>query len=335
MEEKNNIIIYQLDDGKTKIDVKLEDETVWLSQQQMADLYGTTKQNISSHIKNIFDEEELSENSTVKEFLTVQKEGNRNVERKVKYYNLDMIISLGYRIKSKVATNFRKWATERLKEYMIKGFTMDDERLKGNGGGNYWKELLARIKDIRSSEKVLYRQVLDLYATAIDYDPKDSKSIEFFKIVQNKLHYAAHGHTAPEVIYERADSDKPFMGLTTFKGDLPIMSDVIIAKNYLTEEELKILNNLVSGYFDFAEIQAIKHNPMHMDDYIKQLDVILSSTGEKLLKGKGTVSHNEAIKKAKDEYKKYQVKTLSPVEKEYLETLKSISNKIEDKEKNE
>ena len=187
-----------MDDGKTKIDVKLEDETVWLSQQQMADLYDTTKQNISSHIKNIFDEEELSENSTVKEFLTVQKEGNRNVERKVKYYNLDMIISLGYRIKSKVATNFRKWATERLKEYMIKGFTMDDERLKGNGG-NYWKELLARIKDIRSSEKVLYRQVLDLYATAIDYDPKDSKSIEFFKIVQNKLHYAAHGHTAPEV----------------------------------------------------------------------------------------------------------------------------------------
>ena len=324
-----------MDDGKTKIDVKLEDETVWLSQQQMADLYDTTKQNISSHIKNIFDEEELSENSTVKEFLTVRKEENRNVERKVKYYNLDMIISLGYRIKSKVATNFRKWATERLKEYMIKGFTMDDERLKGNGGGNYWKELLARIKDIRSSEKVLYRQVLDLYATAIDYDPKDSKSIEFFKIVQNKLHYAAHGHTAPEVIYERADSDKPFMGLTTFKGDLPIMSDVIIAKNYLTEEELKILNNLVSGYFDFAEIQAIKHNPMHMDDYIKQLDVILSSTGEKLLKGKGTVSHNEAIKKAKDEYKKYQVKTLSPVEKEYLETLKSISNKIEDKEKNE
>lgn len=196
MEEKNNIIIYQLDDGKTKIDVKLEDETVWLSQQQMADLYDTTKQNISSHIKKIFDEEELSENSTVKEFLTVQKEGNRNVERKVKYYNLDMIISLGYRIKSKVATNFRKWATERLKEYMIKGFTMDDERLKGNGGGNYWKELLARIKDIRSSEKVLYRQVLDLYATAIDYDPKDSKSIEFFKIVQNKLHYATHGHTS-------------------------------------------------------------------------------------------------------------------------------------------
>ena len=334
MKEKNNIVIYQLEDGKTKIDVKLEDETVWLSQQQMADLYDTTKQNISLHIKNIFDEEELIENSTVKEFLTVQKEGNRKIERKVKYYNLDMIISLGYRIKSKVATNFRRWATERLKEYMIKGFTMDDERLKGNGGGNYWKELLARIKDIRSSEKVLYRQVLDLYATAVDYNPKDSKSIEFFKIVQNKLHYAAHGHTAPEVIYERADSDKPFMGLTTFSGDLPIMSDVIIAKNYLTEEELKILNNLVSGYFDFAEIQAIRHNPMHMEDYINQLDTILSSAGEKLLVDAGAISHNKAIEKAKDEYMKYQVKTISPVEKEYLETLKAINNKIDGK-KNE
>lgn len=332
---KNNIVIYQLEDGKTKIDVKLENETVWLSQQQMADLYDTTKQNISLHIKNIFDEEELDINSTVKEFLTVQKEGKRKVERKVKYYNLDMIISLGYRIKSKVATKFRKWATERLKEYMIKGFTMDDERLKGNGGGNYWKELLARIKDIRSSEKVLYRQVLDLYATAVDYNPKDEKSIEFFKIVQNKLHYAAHGHTAPEVIYERADSDKPFMGLTTFGGDLPVMSDVVIDKNYLTEEELKILNNLVSGYFDFAEIQAIRHNPMHMEDYIRQLDTILSSTGEKLLVGAGTVSHDKAIEKAKVEYKKYQVKTISLVEKEYLETLKAISNKIDNKTKNE
>lgn len=334
-ENNNNIVIYQTDDGTTKIDVKLEDETVWLSQQQMADLYDTTKQNISLHIKNIFDEEELDINSTVKEFLTVQKEGNRKVERKVKYYNLDMILSLGYRIKSKVATNFRRWATERLKEYMIKGFTMDDERLKGNGGGNYWKELLARIKDIRSSEKVLYRQVLDLYATAVDYDPKDEKSIKFFKIVQNKLHFAAHGHTAPEVIYERANSDKPFMGLTTFKGDIPVLSDVIIAKNYLTEEELKILNNLVSGYFDFAEIQAIRHNPMHMDDYIKHLDMILSSTGEKLLTGAGKISHDKALEKAKAEYKKYQVKTISPVEREYLETLKAISNKIDDKAKSE
>ena len=240
-----------------------------------------------------------------------------------------MIISLGYRIKSKVATNFRKWATERLKEYMIKGFTMDDERLKGNGGGNYWRELLARIKDIRTSEKVLYRQVLDLYATAVDYNPKDEKSIEFFKIVQNKLHYATHGHTASEVIYERADSEKPFMGLTTFKGDIPILSDVVIAKNYLSEEELKVLSNLVSGYFDFAEIQAIRHNPMYMEDYIKQLDMILSSTGEKLLVGAGSISHNQAIKKAKLEYKKYQIKTISPVEREYLKILKEINSKIE------
>ena len=219
-------------------------------------------------------------------------------------------------LKSKVATNFRKWATERLKEYMIKGFTMDDERLKGYGGGNYWKELLARIKDIRSSEKVLYRQVLDLYATAVDYNPKDSKSIEFFKIVQNKLHYATHGHTASEVIYERADAEKPFMGLTTFKGDIPVLQDVVIAKNYLNEEELKVLNNLVSGYFDFAEIQAIRHNLMYMEDYIKQLDMILSSAGGKVLIGAGSVSHHQAIRKAKSEYKKYQVKTISPVEEE-------------------
>ena len=327
----NNIIIYQSEDGETKIDVKLENETIWLSQQQMAELYKTTKQNISLHIKNIFDENELDENSTVKEFLTVQNEGSRNVERNVKYYNLDMIISLGYRIKSKIATNFRKWATERLKEYMIKGFTLDDERLKGNAGGNYWKELLARIKDIRSSEKVLYRQVLDLYATAVDYNPNDEKSIEFFKIVQNKLHFATHGHTASEVIYERANSEKPFMGLTTFSGDIPIMSDVVIAKNYLTEEELKILNNLVSGYFDFAEIQAIRHKQMYMEDYIRELDSILSTTGGKTLIGAGTISHDEAIKKAKSEYRKYQVKEISPVEKAYLETLKDISKKIDDK----
>ncbi len=331
-EISNNIIIYQSEDGETKIDVKLENETVWLSQQQMAELYKTTKQNISLHIKNIFNEQELDENSTVKEFLTVQSEGSRNVERKVKYYNLDMIISLGYRIKSKIATNFRKWATERLKEYMIKGFTLDDERLKGNAGGNYWKELLARIKDIRSSEKVLYRQVLDLYATAVDYDPKDEKSIEFFKMVQNKLHFATHGHTASELIYERADSEKPFMGLKTFRGDIPVMSDVVIAKNYLTEEELKVLNNLVSGYFDFAEIQAIRHKQMYMEDYIRELDSILSATGESKLIGAGAISHEEAIQKAKSEYKKYQVKEISPVEKAYLETLKDISKKVQKKE---
>ena len=251
-----------------------------------------------------------------------------------KYYNLDMIISIGFRVNSKKAIKFRTWANKIIKEYMIKGFTMDDERLKGNGGGNYWKELLARIKDIRSSEKVMYRQVLDLYSTAIDYDPKDEKTIEFFKIVQNKLHYATHGHTASEVIYERANSEKPFMGLTTFKGDIPVLQDVVIAKNYLNEEELKILNNLVSGYFDFAEIQAIRHNPMYMKDYIKQLDMILSSTGEKMLNGPGSISHKKAIQKAKAEYRKYQVKTISPVEEEYLNTIKEINNKIEKKEKN-
>ena len=275
MPEENNIIIYQLEDGKTKIDVKLEDETVWLSQQQMADLYDTTKQNISLHIKNIFDEEELIENSTVKEFLTVQKEGNRKVERKVKYYNLDMIISLGYRIKSKVATNFRRWATERLKEYMIKGFTMDDERLKGNGGGNYWKELLARINDIRSSEKVLYRQVLDLYATAVDYNPKDSKSIEFFKIVQNKLHYAITGNTAAEIVYKRDDSKKENMELTTWENSPDgkiLKSDVIIAKNYLNEQEIKNLNNLVNFFLDIAENNAERSITMYMEDWKNEVE---------------------------------------------------------------
>src|SRR5574344_1594863 len=330
-DNKGEVIIYQTDDGLTHIDVRMEDETVWLTQQQLAELFQSSRTNVVEHIKNIYDEEELDDESTCRKFRQVRLEGNRQVERELPFYNLDMIISLGYRIKSSVATKFRKWATERLKEYMIKGFTMDDERLKGNGGGSYWKELLDRIRDIRSSEKVLYRQVMDLYATSVDYDPKDSKSIEFFRIVQNKLHYAAHGHTAPEVIYERANSDKPFMGLTAFNGDLPIMSDVLIAKNYLTEKELKILNNLVSGYFDFAEIQAIRHVSMHMEDYIKQLDTILSSNGEKLLTDSGTVSHNKAIEKAKDEYRKYQVKTMSPVEKEYLETLKTISNKIDDK----
>ena len=328
----NNIIIYQSDDGETKIDVKLENETVWLSQQQMALLFKTSRTNIVEHINNIYLEGELDKISTCQNFRQVRKEGNREVSREIPFYNLDMIISLGYRIKSKIATNFRKWATERLKEYMIKGFTLDDERLKGNAGGNYWKELLARIKDIRSSEKVLYRQVLDLYATAVDYNPKDEKSIEFFKIVQNKLHFATHGHTASEIIYERADSEKPFMGLTTFSGDIPVMNDVVIAKNYLTEEELKILNNLVSGYFDFAEIQAIRHKQMYMEDYIRELDSILSTTGGKTLIGAGTISHDEAIKKAKSEYRKYQVKEISPVEKAYLETLKDISKKIDDKE---
>ncbi len=242
-----------------------------------------------------------------------------------------MIISLGYRIRSIVATRFRQWATERLKEYMIKGFALDDERLKGNGGGNYWHELLDRIRDIRSSEKVMYRQVLDLYATATDYDPKSLVSVRFFKIVQNKLHFAAHGHTAAEVIYHRADADKPLMGLTSFHGDHPTLNDAKIAKNYLDEEELKVLNNLVSGYFDFAELQAIRHRPMTMQDYITQLDTILQSTGEQLLVGSGTISHDQAMQKAETEYRKYEVKTLSPIEKEYLLVIKSLGNKAKEK----
>ena len=319
MDNNGEIIIYQTDDGLTHIDVKMEDETVWLTQAQLVQLYQTSKSNVSEHIKHIFEEGELEENAVVRKFRTTAADGkNYNTI----YYNLDMIISLGYRIKSSIATNFRRWATERLKEYMIKGFTMDDDRLKQLGGGSYWKELLDRIRDIRSSEKVLYRQVLDLYATSIDYDPTSAESVRFFKIVQNKLHYAAHGHTAAEVIYQRADASKPFMGLKTFKGEMPVLSDVKIAKNYLDEDELKILNNLVSGYFDFAEVQAMRHNPMHMSDYIEYLDRVLSTTGEKLLEGAGTVSHKQAMEKAEQEYRKYQVETLSPVEEAYLETIR-------------
>lgn len=294
-QDNNQIIIYQSEDGETRIDVKFTGDTVWLSQQQMADLYQTSRPNIVQHIRNIYEDGELDEPSTCKNFLQVRTEGARQVTREIPFYNLDMIISLGYRIRSVIATHFRRWATERLKEYIIKGFTIDDERLKGNGGGAYWRELLDRIRDIRSSEKVMYRQVLDLYATAVDYDPRSNVSVEFFKVVQNKLHFAAHGHTAAEVIFNRADAEAPLMGLTSFKGDHPTLRDVKIAKNYLDENELKILNNLVSGYFDFAEIQAIKHRPMYMGDYVKQLDLILSSTGEKLLEGSGSISHQRAM----------------------------------------
>jgi hypothetical protein len=316
------IIIYQTEDGLTNIEVKIQDETVWLTQQQMAELFQTSRTNVVEHIKHIYDEGELDENSTCRKFRQVRKEGNREVSREMPFYNLDMIISLGYRVKSIIATNFRRWATERLKEYMIKGFTMDDERLKGNGGGNYWKELLDRIRDIRSSEKVLYRQVLDLYATSVDYDPHSEDSIRFFKIVQNKLHFAAHGHTAAEVIYERADAEKPFMGLTSFSGELPALKDIGIAKNYLTENELRILNNLVSGYFDLAEINALEHKPMYMSDYVEQLDSVLTSGNRKLLTGSGKVSHDQAMKKAKKEYRKYQEITITPVEQAYLDTIK-------------
>ena len=320
------ILIYRTEDGQTKLDVKLENETIWLSLDQMAELFQRDKSTVSRHIKNVFQEGELEPKATVANFATVQTEGDRQVERSIEYYNLDVIISVGYRVKSIRGTQFRIWATARLKEYMIKGFTLDDERLKGNGGGAYWKELLDRIRDIRSSEKVLYRQVLDLYATSVDYDPKSTESIAFFKIVQNKLHYAAHGHTAAEVIYDRADAEKPFMGLKTFAGELPTLKDVSIAKNYLNEAELRVLNNLVSGYFDLAEINAIEHKPMYMSDYVEQLDAVLSSGGRKLLEDAGRVSHQQAIEKATDEYRKYQIQTLSPVEKAYLETIKLAGN---------
>ena len=325
---QGEMLLYQDENGNTQIEVRLENENVWLTQAQLVTLYQSSKANVSEHIKHIFEEGELEEMATVRKFRTVQKEGSREVTREVVHYNLDLIISLGYRIKSHIATKFRIWATQRLKEYIIKGFVIDDNRLKQNAGGNYWYELLNRIRDIRSSEKVLYRQVLDLYATSVDYDPRTPESITFFKIVQNKLHYAAHGHTAAEVIYERADSDKPFMGLTVFAGDHPSLKEVVIAKNYLTEEELKVLNNLVSRYFDFAEIQAMKRKPMYMADYIKQLDNILSATGEKVLQNAGRVSHQEAIEKATTEFKKYQVKTLSAVEEDYLRTLKSLEKKL-------
>ena len=330
MTDRNNseILIYQSENGVTKIDVTFKDETVWLSQQQMAELFQTSRTNVVEHIKHIYEEGELDEKSTCRKFRQVRKEGNRDVSRELPFYNLDMIISLGYRVKSKIATNFRRWATERLKEYMIKGFTMDDERLKNLGGGNYWKELLDRIRDIRSSEKVMYRQVLDLYATSVDYNPKSSESVAFLKIVQNKLHIAAHGHTAAEIIYERADSDKPFMGLTAFSGDFPVKKDIGIAKNYLDAKELKVLNNIVSGYFDFAEIQAMRHNPMYMSDYVEHLDNVLKATGENVLEGAGKISHAQAMAKANEEYQKYQVKNLSPVEEEYLLTIKDIEKQV-------
>ena len=330
---KNNIIFYQSDDGVARINVKMEGETVWLTQAQLVELYQTSKANTSEHIKHIFEEGELDPEATVRNFRTVRVEGKREVSRNETYYNLDMIISLGYRIKSSIATNFRIWATERIKEYIIKGFALDDDRLKNRVGGDYWKELLGRIRDIRSSEKMLYRQVLDLYATSIDYDPKSKESIKFFKIVQNKLHYATHGHTAAEVIYERADAKKPFMGLTTFSGKFPTLSDAKVAKNYLNESELKVLNNLVSGYFDLAEISAIEHKPMYMKDYIEKLDTILSSSGRELLSDAGKISREKALEKATKEYRKFELENPSPVEEAYLKSLTSLEKQVKKKAK--
>lgn len=332
MDEQNNnafIIVYQSGDGSPRLDVRLRNENIWLSQAQIAELYHTSKSNVNEHLRHIFDEGELEEFQVIRKFRTTAADGkNYNVN----YYNLDAILAVGYRVKSPVATHFRQWATERLKEYIIKGFTMDDERLKNLGSGSYWKELLDRIRDIRSSEKVMYRQVLDLYATSLDYDSKSPQSAKFFATVQNKLHYAAHGHTAAEVVYERANADVPFMGVRSFSGDLPTLNEAQIAKNYLDEEELKVLNNLVSGYFDFAELQALRHRPMYMEDYVRQLDTILISTGEKMLTGAGRISYDQAIKKAEQEYRKFQAQTLSAVEKSYLETIRELNKKGKNKE---
>jgi len=322
---QSEILIYQTEDGETKIQTRLENETVWLSQEQMAELFQRDRSVITKHIGNIFKEDELEEKSNV-QILHISSS-----DKPVKFYSLDVIISVGYRVKSHRGTQFRIWATKRLNEYIRKGFTMDDERLKNMGGGGYWKELLQRIRDIRASEKMFYRQVLDIYATSIDYDPKADVSIEFFKKVQNKIHYAVHGQTAAEVIYNRADAEKEFMGLLTFTGTQPHLKDVVIAKNYLKEKELRALGQIVSGYLDFAERQAEREETMTMKDWAAHLDRILTMSGEKLLQNLGSISHEKAIEKATNEYKKYQQKTLSEAEKNYLDSLKTLEHKTKTK----
>ena len=325
-ENHSDFILFKTEDEKISVDVRFEDDTVWLTQEQMALLFGKAKSTINEHIQNVFNEGELDET------LCTQKFGISEFQQKApNYYNLDVIISVGYRVKSLRGTQFRQWATKRLNEYIRKGFTMDDERLKNLGGGGYWKELLQRIRDIRSSEKVFYRQVLDIYATSIDYNPKADVSIAFFKKVQNKIHYAVHGQTAAEVIFTRADAEKEFMGLMTFPGSRPYLKDVVVAKNYLDEKELRSLGQIVSGYLDFAERQAEREQAMTMKDWAEHLDKILTMSGEKLLSGAGSISHEIAIEKATTEYKKYQQKTLSEAEKNYLESLKVLENKTKKK----
>ena len=329
----NQIILYKTEDGVTKIDVRLENETVWLSQMQMAELFQTTKQNISLHVNNIFKEGELEENQVVKDFLTTASDG-KNYH--TKFYNLDVIISVGYRVKSLRGTQFRIWANNVLKEYMIKGFAMNDDLLKSSGGGDYFKELLDRIKDIRSSERVFYRQILDIYATSIDYDKNAETSILFFKTVQNKMHFAVTKHTAPEIVYLRADSTKPFMGLTTFSGSKPKKTETGIAKNYLTEQELKELNAITSAYLDFAELQALRRKTMTMKDWVLKLDDFLRMSESEVLDNAGKISHEMAIEKANVEYAKYRELSqdeLSIVEKDFLESVKTTQKKLENKKK--
>ncbi|MCL2659163.1 MAG: virulence RhuM family protein [Acidobacteriaceae bacterium] len=325
------IILYPRGDGAPSLEVRLVGETVWLSLNQLAELFGRDKSTVSRHIANVFAEGELERGSVVAEFATTAADGKTY---RVEHFNLDVIISVGYRVKSRLGTQFRIWATERLREYLVKGFAMDDARLKNLGGGNYWKELLDRIRDIRSSEKVLYRQVLDLYATSVDYDPRSGESVAFFKTVQNKLHYAAHGHTAAEVIAARADAGKPFMGLLSFSGSLPTKADIAVAKNYLDTGELRRLNTLVSAYFDSAEFRAQNHEPTYMKDWLAHLDRLIVAMEARTLEGTGRVSHQQAISKAESEYAKYrsQLDALpSEVETAYLEMVKKAQRKIEGK----
>ena len=332
MEENNKILIYTDSSGLTKIDVRLTEDTLWLTQAQMCELYQTSKSNVSEHIKHIFEEGELQEEAVVRKFRTTAADGK---SYQTTFYNLDMIIALGYRVRSIIATRFRQWATERLKEYIVKGFTLDDERLKKLGGGGYWNELLERIRDIRATEKVLYRQVLEIYATSIDYDPRASISQEFFKKVQNKIHYAIHGRTAAELIVERADAEKDFMGLLTFKGNQPTLVEAKTAKNYLDAKELRAMGQLVSGYLDFAERQAEREQPMTMNDWANYLDRILTMSGEQLLQDAGSVSHAEAMEHATNEYRKYKQRTISDVEQDYLDAIKRLGNIGKDDESKE
>lgn len=320
----SSVILYTTEDGATKVSLLLHEGTVWLSQLEIAELFQTTKQNVSKHIQAIYADGELEEAATVNQQLTVQQEGERHVSRTITRYSLDVILAVGYRVRSVRGVQFRRYASTVLKEYLQKGFVLNDEQLKGLGGGNYWKELLDRIRDIRSSEKVMYRQVLELYSTASDYNPKSAESLQFFKIVQNKLHYAAHGHTASEVIYLRVDSNKPFAGLSNFKGSQPTQAEAMVAKNYLNEQELKVLNNLVSAYFDLAELNAIEQREMRMADYVRELDRILASTGRSLLQNAGTISHEQALEKARKQYQAYKAKTLAEVEQQYLETISKL-----------
>ncbi len=319
---KGEILVYQTEGGQVKLDVRLQEETVWLTQPLMAELFQTTQQNISQHILNIYEEGELAEEATHKKFLSVRQEGNRQVQRNLDFYNLDMIISVGYRVKSVVATRFRIWATQKLTEFIRKGFVLDDERLKEPEEGRYFEELLARIRDIRSSEKIFWRKVLDIYATSIDYDPKSETSKLFFKQVQNKMHWAAHGHTAAELIYQRADAAQPRMGVTNYPGSKLLKRDVEVAKNYLLEDELNILNRIVTAYLEMAELQALNHNPMTMQDWTERLHQFLTMTGRDLLTDAGAISHESAMVKAHEEYEKFRLKQLeepTDVEKHFIE----------------